>query len=125
MIYVSSPYSHDNSVIRDRRFRIAKEFIIHCLLEEKVAVFSSIVYWHEMSKEYKLPGDANFYMTFNMNMLRRSECLFLLKIPGWDVSQGVKVETTVARTLRIPIIEFDKDFINLTAGQNGADNTNG
>jgi hypothetical protein len=27
--------------------------------------------------------------------------------------------------LRIPIIEFDKDFINLTAGQNGADNTNG
>lgn len=114
MIYVASPYSHPNSVIRDRRFRLAQEFIVHLVKVDHITAFSPTVYWHEIAKGNHLPTDAGWWMQFNLNVLRRSECLFVLQINGWEESQGMKVELNIAQALSIPRVDFDKDFVNLT-----------
>lgn len=124
MIYVASPYSHPNHIIRDRRFRQTQEFIVNCLRTQGLAVFSPIVYWHSMAKEELFPTDAAHWLSFNMNMLRRSECIFVLQIPGWETSKGMEVEMKMASALFIPRVDFDKDFVNLTE-QAGADHQDG
>lgn len=117
MIYLASPYSSLDPLIQRTRFLITEQFVAHTLKQSNLIIFSPIMYLHEFAEKFNFPTDAQFYMTFNMNMLRRAECMFRLELKGWEQSRGVEVETKVAETLSIPIIRFDADFNNLTERQ--------
>ncbi len=114
MIYVASPYSHPDPLIRRTRFLLAQDFIAHCMETMNVIPFSPIVYGHEFAIKYSAPTDAQYWLIFNNNMMRRSECIFMLKIDGWKESQGMELELKIAKLLQIPIVEFDANFNNLT-----------
>lgn len=117
MIYVASPYSHENKRVEQQRFLLTESFVNHCLKNLGVLVFSPIVYTHKLAVANAWPTDAGFYMTFNMNMLRRAESMFELRLEGWEMSKGMEVERKIADTLRIPIAQFDQHFNNLTTQQ--------
>jgi hypothetical protein len=114
VIYLASPYSHPDPLIMRTRFLIAEQFVVHILKKDNLIIFSPIVYCHKLAVDNALPTDANFYMVFNMNMLRRSEAMFRLELKGWEESKGVEVESNIAKMLSIPIVRFDADFVNLT-----------
>lgn len=114
MIYLASPYSHPDPLIQRTRFLIAEQFVAHTLKKENLLIFSPIVYCHKLAVDNGLPTDANFYLHFNMNVLRRSEAMYLLKLKGWEESKGVTLEINLAKMLLIPVVEFDHDFNNLT-----------
>lgn len=109
MIYVASPYSAAIPELIQQRYEQTFHFVLHQLREGHI-VYSPVVYLHPLAVKGKLPTDAGFWMGFNLNMLRRSETLFLLQLPGWDKSQGVEVELNVCRTLDIPVVRFGPDF---------------
>jgi len=110
MIYLASPYSSPDPLIQKTRFLITEQFVNHTLQTQNLIVFSPILYLHEFAQKFNLPTNANFYMTFNMNMLRRSESMFLLKLRGWEESKGVTIELNGARMLSIPVIPYNADF---------------
>lgn len=114
MIYVASPYSHPDFLIRKSRFLIVEQFVAHCLINLQTAVFSPIVYWHKIAVDYDIPSDAQTWLPFNTNMIRRSESMFVLKLEGWQESKGVKLEMNFAKMLNIPTVDFDANFNNLT-----------
>lgn len=114
MIYVASPYSHPDPLTRKTRFLLAQDFVIHCMETMNVIPFSPIVYGHELAIKYDIPTDAQYWLVFNTNMMRRSECMFMLKIDGWNTSKGMELELKIAKLLQIPIVEFDANFNNLT-----------
>lgn len=113
MIYLASPYSHPDSLIRKTRFLIAEQFIAHCHDTMHVVPFSPIVYLHKMAEDNKWPGDAGYWRPFNMNMLRKSDALFALKLDGWEESKGMALELKLAKMLNIPITSYNNIFAQL------------
>jgi hypothetical protein len=83
--------------------------------QENLIVFSPIVYGYRMAQENNLPGDADFWSTFNLNLLRRCDTLFNLQLKGWQESKGVQLELNVAKILRIPIVHFNADFTEINS----------
>lgn len=114
MIYTASPYSHPDPLVRKTRFLLAERFVIHQLETQNLIIFSPIVYGHRLATEFGVDTSAQFWHVFNTNMLRRAECMFLLKLDGWEESKGVQLEIKMANILLVPIVEFDANFNNLT-----------
>lgn len=113
MIYLASPYSSPDPIIRKTRFLIAQNFVLHALREWGQPIFSPIVYWHEMADLNKLPTEAADWMAFNMGVLRHVTSCYSLELRGHEESKGMKVELNVCKILRIPILRFGEDFMQV------------
>ena len=95
MIYLASPYSHpDSHIVRDRFLLV--EQVTALLIQQGEFVWSPIVHCHEMAAKFKLPTDALFWKAYNFDFIRRADAVYILKIPGWDKSVGVKMEIELA-----------------------------
>lgn len=105
MIYVASPYSSPIREALQQRFEAVREFTRRMIGQGFVA-FSPIVYAHEMAKGGALPTDANFWLQFNSDMLRRAEAMYVLDLIGWDKSKGVAVELKQAAAMFIPVAHY-------------------
>ena len=101
MIYLASPYTHPDPRVREARYDAACRATVE-FVRAGHAVFSPIVYSHPLVK-YGLPTDWSFWMSFDLDHLRRCEELVVLTIDGWQESQGVQAELDLARTLTLPI----------------------
>jgi hypothetical protein len=112
MIYVASPFSHKDKLIEKTRFLLAESFVLH-QAKQGIFVFSPIVYAYRMAAENNLRGDAKFWYTFNVGIIRKADMFYNLQLPGWLESKGVQQELTLAETLRIPVTHFDSDFMSL------------
>ena len=102
MIYLASPYSHPDDLIRKTRFLIAQE-VTAGLINLGKFIYSPIVHCHELAETYAMPTDFVFWRRYNIDMLRRADCMYILEIPGWDTSDGVKHEMLVASEIGIEI----------------------
>lgn len=102
MIYLASPYTHEDPAVMQKRFEQVQTFTIY-MIHKGAIVFSPIVYCHEMAVKAELPKDAIFWQKQNADMLRRSDYFMVLKLPGWDTSRGVQWELSMAEALFLPI----------------------
>ena len=109
MIYLASPYSHPNKHIELQRFKRAEAFVADAIRQHLI-IYSPIVYCHQMALAYDLPGDAAFWDGFNMNMLRRSDAMWVLQLEGWAESKGVRRELSVAQTLHMTIRHIEISY---------------
>jgi len=107
MIYLASPYSSPIAGAHELRFEKARAAVIH-FLAQGVNVFSPIVYCHEMAARSALRTDAAFWFKFNSDMLRSSEAMFVLCLPGWETSKGVQTEIKQARAILMPLHFFNE-----------------
>lgn len=109
MIYLASPYSNkDPHIVRDRFLLV--EQCTALLIQQGIFVWSPIVHCHEMAAKYKLPTDAAFWKSYNFDFIRRADAVYILRIPGWDESVGVKMEMDLANSAMIPLV-----FVNENA----------
>lgn len=95
-LYLASPYSDPDPMVRERRYLAAAE-ALQTLLQNRLWTYSPIVHCHEVAKIWDLPRDAKFWQDYNHAMLEGSRGLFVLRLPGWDKSLGVKDEIKHAR----------------------------
>jgi len=103
MIYLASPYTHDDPSIREARYLKAAAETVR-LAGLRHVVYSPIVHWHEVAKRHFLPHDASFWEHQNRSMLELATTLYILTLDGWKESLGVTQETLWAKQLHIPII---------------------
>lgn len=115
MIYVASPYSSPIATVVEQRVQRTMQFV-GLMLQRGFPVFSPIAYFHPFATAFKLPTDAGFWHQTNMQFLRKAECVWVLRLVGWEQSKGLIVERRVAKTLAIPIIHFDENFQPLING---------
>ena len=101
MIYLASPYTHEDPFIREERYLRAAKVTID-FLKKQMWVYSPIVHCHELAKFGGLPVDADFWRDYNFAMLKKSDKLIILRIQGWDTSKGVHGEKNEAERLGIP-----------------------
>lgn len=98
MIYLASPYSHPDATVREARFRAVCRRAA-AMVREGLLVYSPIAHSHPLAIEAGLPGDWPFWAEHNRRMLERCSALVVLRLPGWEESQGVQAEVEIARSL--------------------------
>lgn len=91
MIYLASPYSDPSPVVRENRYDLALDATAY-LMRQGIVVFSPIVHCYEIQQRYKLPGDHNFWLTYDEGILRRCFAMWILCIEGWRESKGIASE---------------------------------
>lgn len=93
MIYLASPYTHEDKRVEERRFWQTVEATA-LLISSGLIVISPIIHSHFLYKQYPelVDGDAMFWKTFNEKLLHKCDSLLVLKLDGWQDSIGIHYE---------------------------------
>lgn len=106
MIYIASPYSHKDHSVMDQRYESVAKFAAVCIsLGHKV--YSPIAHNHPLAKNYALPRGFDFWLEYDLHILKRCDELYVCKIDGWEESVGVQAEIKFAVENNIPITYFE------------------
>jgi hypothetical protein len=97
MIYLASPYSHPDPLVRETRFDAACRATA-ALIRAGQVVFSPIVHGHPLVR-FGLPTDWAFWQRHDQELLRRCDEVIVLRSDGWDESEGVRAEIELAGAL--------------------------
>ncbi len=107
-IYLACPYTATGIAedsVREFRFkvitRIAADFIKRGNL-----IYSPITYTHPIAEVDKHIRHED-YITLDMFFLKRADLLMIACLPGWEDSQGIKMEIQLANDLGKGIIYLD------------------
>lgn len=103
MIYLASPYSHPDALTVKTRYLLVEQTAA-LLIKRGLFVWSPIVHCHEMTGRHIMPTDAEFWKAYNFDFMRRADAIYVLKIPGWELSKGVKMEIDFAIYNGIPLV---------------------
>jgi len=106
LIYLASPYSHENPHVRQRRFEDACRAAAE--LMKTHAVFAPICHSHPIGEIADYAQDYDFWMAQDLPVLARCDKLIVLTLSGWKVSRGVREEMRFALTAGIPISYMEK-----------------
>lgn len=101
LLYLASPFSHSDREVMYERTRLATNATIK-LFNSGFAIFSPIAYNGSWIDE-DVPGDWNFWKTFDELLISKMDGLIVLMLPGWDKSIGVTAEIEYAKSLNLPI----------------------
>lgn len=97
-IYLASPYTSDNVVLMETRYRLA----LHAaavLANAGYIVYSPIAYTHVMATKYNIqPTNSDWWVDFDESFVKNwATVIAILMIPGYRQSSGVKREIDMAR----------------------------
>ena len=106
MIYLANPYSDPDMNVVERRYRAVRKTFAR-LTNEGYIVFSPILMAHDAAIEHGLPTDAAYWSRHNTAFLRRCQSLYVLKLPGWESSTGLRFELKLAQELLLPIVYLE------------------
>lgn len=102
MIYLASPYSHRDPIIKKTRFLLAEQATA-ALINQGYFVWSPIVHCYEMALKFSMPDDADFWKRYNFDFIRRADSMYVLDIEGWQDSKGVMTELKLAKEILLPV----------------------
>jgi hypothetical protein len=106
LVYLATPYSHDDLAVRERRFAIANR-VAADLMRSGVHVFSPISHTHPIAMAGELPKGWDFWEAFDRTVLAACVKVIVLRQPGWEQSTGVRAELGIAREIGLPIEFMD------------------
>lgn len=102
IIFVSSPYTHNDPDVRENNFSLVSQYVAE-LNSKSIVALSPITYGHTLLNFKTMPTDWEFWKEFCITFLEKCEEMHVYKIPGWDKSRGVKEEIAIAEELGIKI----------------------
>lgn len=113
MIYLASPYSHEDPRIMNQRFedvcRIAAE-----LISQGLVVFSPIAHSASIATRAKLPTNWEFWMEQDLPFLKCCSRLMVCDtMQGWAASKGIAEEIKVAGELDIPVEYLSAYYLSI------------
>jgi len=106
MIYLACPYSHPDASVRRARFRAANRAAAR-LMAEGLLVFSPISHSHPIAECGELPGNWAYWEAFDRAVLGACSELRVLKVDGYQTSEGIAAEILIARELGMPVTFAD------------------
>jgi hypothetical protein len=101
MIYLASPYTHDDPIIRSSRVEAARQMAELLMFKLKLPVFSPIVYGDALRHE---ATDFATWRPINDSMIINCTGVMVLEIDGWRGSRGIQHELALATSLDKPIV---------------------
>lgn len=103
--YLACPYAHNDLSVMELRLKIVTQVASRLHLKN-LYVFSPLT--HNIPLMEHGPKQSwERWKSFDLSMLVKSDALYVLKLNGWEQSQGVQEEMAIAKTYDIPIIEIN------------------
>ena len=96
--YLAGPYSDDPQIRYLDHMQATAS-----LINSGLTIFSTIIHCHPMAFKYSMPTDANFWKTYNFNMIERSNGIILYQLPTWKASKGVREELLFCQMKAFPV----------------------
>jgi hypothetical protein len=106
IIYIASPYSHEDKYVRELRYLQITDYCAKQVKEGNV-VFSPITYGHILSEHVDMPTDFKFWKDFCITFLHKCSEMHIIKLDGWEESTGIQEEIKYCKFLDIPIKFID------------------
>ena len=103
LIYVASPYYHNNHFVMVERWETTAK-ACYILLQAGYNVISPILHWHPV-KKLGLPFEHvdKRLIEMNIKLLNCCDEIIVLTLNGWQESLGVAEEIEYARINSIPV----------------------
>lgn len=101
MIHLCTPYTSDDSAVRQNRFQAACRAAAE-LIRRGHVVFSPIAHSHAIA-QHGLPLDWDFWERQDRRLLAACDELWVLQLDGWGQSRGVQAEIAIARAAGKPV----------------------
>lgn len=109
MIYLATPYWHEEEIIRTERVRAAA-LLTRALIRRGLPVFSPIVHSHTLNhyagadvKKSKLPLSNQDWINLDFMYLGACNMMLVAQIHGWRESSGIKQELEFCTKMKIPV----------------------
>ena len=102
MIFIASPYLHNDTEVMEHRFLTVEQYVAECLFNGE-CVISPIVSYHHMANRFDMRKDFKFWKEVNHDLLERSDSIRVLMLPEWRESRGVLDEMAVSSYINLPI----------------------
>lgn len=104
LIYLASPYSHDNPQMRSHRAGVASQCAAD-LMDNQTIVYCPVAHGHCISSFSPLAASFghDFWMRHCRAMLWNCDQLFILPLEGWRQSKGMQEEIELAKSNKMPI----------------------
>ena len=104
-IYLASPFSHPDPIVREQRFEAACRAAAE-LTRQGRPTFSPIAHGYNLCR-YGLPLDWQFWQQHDLAFLSLCSEVIVLKLDGWAQSIGVQAEIAAAKALGKPVSFLD------------------
>ncbi len=114
MIYLASPYTHDDPVVREQRFDAACAAAAW-LMRAGLFVYAPIAHSHPLVR-FGLPIEWEFWQAHECEHMKRCDELLVLTLDGWKTSRGVQAEIDLAIEMDLPIRYLSPSMISNVSG---------
>ena len=98
MIYLATPYTHQDPRIMEKRFKTACR-IAGRLMRQGHIVFCPIVHSHPIAVECGLPRDWEYWQKLDEKYILVCDRFMVALMPGWESSKGIEAEINIAKKL--------------------------
>lgn len=112
LAYLAGPYTaklpdgtEDHALVAERMRLFYK--CVEALMKRGIKTCSPLMMHGVRTVCPQLPGDWTYWGDYSEVLLKRSDFLIILRIPGWENSTGVSEEVAIARMNNIPTIYID------------------
>ncbi len=103
--YLASPYAHKDESIKLYRQQAVTKAAAR-LQENGHFVFSPLTHNIPLIEE-GITNSWDTWKSYDLSMLLKCDALYVLKLEGWETSQGVQEEIKAAKEIGLPIYELD------------------
>lgn len=109
MIYISSPYSDENTEVREARFLAVCKYAAR-LVRDGFIVFCPIAHSHPICVHGGVGNEHETWLSQDLFFAQQAKEMHVLQLPGWDKSVGVRREILYAQSkdLRVVYVEAEE-----------------
>jgi len=105
MIYLISPYTHQNPLVRAERARKVGRVAL-ALAEEGIMSISPVFYGHQLEEKFHVHLPYEFWLSWSRGVMAKCSAAYVVALPGWRESRGVREECKLAVELSMPITGY-------------------
>ena len=112
MIYLAQPYTDPKPLVMEKRYDAALQIVAE-YTKLGFLIYSPIVHYHNVALRYSMPVDFTFWRQLNFEALARCTEIWILPLPGWEKSLGLRAEIKEAIWLNLPATYLEEDATRL------------
>jgi len=104
MIYLATPYTHDDPAVMHERFLQVNRTAAR-LMASGVHLISPISHTHPIALAGELPTSWDYWEAYDRRLIEICTGMSVVCQDGWDCSVGVTAEVNIAREFGL-VVEF-------------------
>ena len=110
-IYLACPYTSTDYATMEYRFAKVNQ-VAAKILNRGHIVFSPISHSHPIAVCSALPRSFEFWKDFDESFIQWADELWVLRLQGWALSDGVRREIKLAKQLDKSVYYYDPEAFN-------------